>query len=173
MQHLRCEEGHIHKVMWLLSLPPVSAAPSPPPPPGCSSVASQFMGMTTLIGSLFVCKLRGDLLMDGAENVLRCCRASLGFLIFCHQHWVASFFLLHSSRWAGASVRWEWGAGKMDLDLGMVSLVRCISGTSRCALHLPVATQRFCLHLKMCDILSARLDFDLACASQRCPPPPR
>lgn len=88
MQHLRCEEGHIHKVMWLLSLPPVSEAPSSPCSPGCSCVASQFMGMTTLIGSLFVCKLRGDLLMD----VLRRRRASLCFLIFCHQHWVASFF---------------------------------------------------------------------------------
>lgn len=38
------------------------------------------------------------------------------------------FFLLHSSRWAGASARWKWGVGKMDQIWGWVFFVQCIGG---------------------------------------------
>lgn len=83
-------------------------------------------------------------------------------------------FLLHSSRWAGASVRWKWGVGKMDLIWGRFFFFVhqwCRSGgTSRCARHLPVAPQSFCLHLKCVTFHPARSDFNLACTSQRFSP---
>lgn len=48
MQHLRCEEGHIHKVtQHALSLSLSSERLVLPCLAGCSSIASQFMGMTT------------------------------------------------------------------------------------------------------------------------------
>lgn len=147
MQHLRCEEGHIHKVMWLLSLPsgrlvfPCSAD-------CCCSLASQFMPMTSLIGSP-ICLQTARRLVDGRWRKRPPLRSGISIVSHFLPSALGGFslviylFCLHLGRLDPPLAREGWGGVvKMD-QTGMLlqhqqpkSLSQHSSDTS-----LPVASQ--------------------------------